>query len=133
MNVLVRLIVAVGFFFILFVPAWWLAGRFQENKSHPFFRLLTAVGVALIGYVSFVNLAGRLVARSIEPVVVYLALNLAVGIYLWIRRPRDVRFVAPVLSSWRSWIGPLLIAIVLGLPQWLLAVSTPFWDEVASS
>jgi hypothetical protein len=40
---------------------------------------------------------------------------------------------APLLATWREWVIPVAVAVVLGLPQWFLAVSTPYWDEAASS
>src|SRR3989338_6137158 len=117
---------------ILIIPAWWAAGRLQDNKTTPFFRLLCAIGLALLGYIVFVNLLGRLTGNSIAAVLIYLLLNTIVGALLLWRRPRDEFCPIRLLSTWRTWIGPALIACVVGLPQWVLAVSTPYWDEVGA-
>jgi hypothetical protein len=36
-------------------------------------------------------------------------------------------------ATWSDWRLPVLAALVLGIPQAVLAFSTPYWDEVASS
>ena len=118
---------------ILLVPAWWAAGRLQNGRTSPFFRLLCALGLALVGYVAFVNLLGRLTGNSIAAVLIYLSLNAIAGALLWRRRPPAEFRPIQLLSTWRAWLGPVLIAFGLGLPQWMLAVTTPFWDEVACS
>ena len=74
-----RLALSGAFLLILLVPAWWLSGRIQETKARPFFRLLCALGLALVGYISGVNLLGRLFANSIAAVLIYLILNLLLG------------------------------------------------------
>ena len=117
---------------ILIVPAWWGAGRIQNGKS-PFFRLLCAMGLALLGYVAFVNLLGRLTGNSIAAVLIYLLANAIAGALLLRRRPPEELSPTLLFSGWRAWIGPVLIACAVSLPQLLVAVSTPFWDEVASS
>jgi len=132
MSAVIRLILSGGFLLVLVTPAWWLAGRIQEGKARPFFRLLCGIGLALVGYVAGVNLLGRLIGNSIAAVLIYLAANAVVAVLLWRRWPAEFR-IAPLTSSWRAWIGPLLIAVVLGFPQWLLAVSTNYWDEAACS
>lgn len=132
---LLRTIVVVAFLFILLAPAWWMAGRILEGTATPatpFFRFLCAIGLALVGYVSCVNLLGRLIGNSIVAVLVYLAVNAAAGILLWRRWPAESS-LSPLISTWRSWIAPVSVAILLGVPQWVLAVSTNFFDEAASS
>ncbi len=118
---------------ILIVPAWWAAGRLQNGGTRPFFRLLGAIGLALVGYIAFVNLLGRLTGNSIAAVLIYLLLNAIAGALLWRRRSPKEFLPIRLLSTWRAWIGPVLIACALSLPQWIVAVSTPFWDEVAPS
>lgn len=128
---LIRLI-AVGLFcFLLWCPAWWLAGRIQSDSS-PAFRGLLAAGLALAGYISFVNLLGRLTANSILAVLVWLGLSLLATLLL-LPRLRGPWSLALLASSWRAWLPVLALAVVLGLPQWLYAVSTNFFDEAASS
>ena len=118
---------------ILLVPAWWAAGRLQSERASPFFRLLCALGIALLGYITCVNLLGRLTGNSIAAVLIYLLLNALAGAFLLRLRPPGEFRPIQIFSTWRAWLGPVLIACALGLPQWLVAVSTPFWDEVASS
>jgi hypothetical protein len=118
---------------ILLIPSWWAAGRLQNGKTSPFFRLVCAIGLALIGYITFVNLLGRLTGNSIAAVLIDLLINAAIGAFLWRHRPPEEFRPVRLLSTWRDWIGPVLIAAALSLPQLLVAVSTPFWDEVASS
>lgn len=130
--VLVRLIAGGTFVLILVTPAWWAAGRIQGGRAHPFFRLLCAAGLALTAYLAIVNIAGRLTESSILAVTACLLLNLAAIVVLFRRCPGELG-LSSVVSSWRAWIPSLLLALVLGLPQWVLAVSTPFWDETASS
>lgn len=127
---LLRLILAGA---VLLVPAWWGAGRLHDDRTIPFFRLLCAIGLALVGYVAFVNLLGLLTGNSIAAVLIYLLLNaIWGGLLLW-RRPADELRPVGLLSTWRAWLAPVAVACVLGLPQWFLAVSTNYWDEAASS
>lgn len=118
---------------IFLIPAWWAAARLQKGGNSPFFRLLVALGLALLGYISSVNLLGRLTGNSIAAVSVYLLLNAIAGTELLRRRPRDEFRPILLLSNWRSWAGPVLIALALSLPQWLVAVSSNYWDESNTS
>lgn len=130
--ILVRLIFILVFLLVLFLPAWWVAGRIQEERAAPFFGFLSAIGLALIGYISFVNLVGRFLRASIISVLIYLAINAIVGILLWNRRRPELT-LASLRETKNDWLPPLLVSLALGLPQWLLAVSTNFFDEAASS
>ena len=117
---------------VLLLPPWWALGRLPEARAVPFFRLLAAAASAAVGWLGFINLLGRPLENSLLPACAWLAVNgLASAWLLWRRRgelsPMDL------FRTWRSWAPVLLCAVLVGLPQWLLAVSTPFWDEVASS
>ena len=127
-----RLALSGAFLLILLMPAWWLSGRIQEARTSPFFRFLCALGLALIGYISGVNLLGRLAANSIAAVLIYLTLNLLAAVILYLRSPAEFRLTL-LISTWRAWAGPVLLAVALGFPQWLLAVSTNYWDEAVCS
>jgi hypothetical protein len=127
---LLRLTVAGA---VLLVPGWWAAGRLRDDRTIPFFRLLCAIGLALVGYIAFVNLLGRLTGNSIAAVLIYLLLNAIGGALLLWRRPADELRPIGLLSTWRMWLGPVVVACALGLPQWFVAVSTNYWDEAASS
>src|SRR6185369_10438117 len=35
--------------------------------------------------------------------------------------------------GWRTWAGLVAVAVVVGIPQWSVAVTTNFFDEAASS
>ncbi len=129
---LLRLVLDIAFVVSLLLPAWWLAGRVQDRQTRPFFQLLLSIGLALVGYLTFVNLLGRILQNSIAAVLTYVALNAAAGAWLLASGRAGVALSA-LWSTRRAWIGPLLIAVVLGLPQWLLAVSTNYWDEAACS
>lgn len=129
---LMRMLLLLGCGLAVLIPAWWAAGRIERSASTPFFRLLVGVGLALVGYLTAINLIGRVVGHSTAPASAYILLNAITALALWRYRPADVG-VRALLSSWKSWIGIVLLAVLCGIPQWLLAVSTPFWDEVASS
>jgi len=117
---------------IMIAPAWWLAGRIQDEKAQPFFRLLCAIGLALVGYISFVNLLGRALGHSTTLGVAYVVLSAVATVVILFRWPSEMNF-RPLALSWRDWAGIVFVAIALGFPQWILAVSSPYWDEVASS
>lgn len=116
----------------LWLPAWWAAGRLPAARAAPFFRLLVAGGGALVGWLGAVNLLGRQIENSLAAGGVWLGLNAAAAAWLvWHRRGElSLRGIA---ATWRAWLPALLLAVAVGAPQWLLAVSTPYWDEVASS
>src|SRR5437867_10174578 len=94
-----RVVFSAAFLLVLLAPAWWLAGRIQEGRARPFFRLLSAAGLALAGYVSGVNLLGRLTGNSIAAVIVYFALNVLACALLLRRRPEGPRLAAAALAS----------------------------------
>ena len=130
--ILARTFLAAACVLAVVTPAWWLAGRISNDTPSAFFRFLCASGLALVGYISFVNLAGRLLGNSIVAAILYFALNAVASILLWRRRPAETD-PSPLVSTWRDWIAPVSLAVVLGFPQWLLAVSNNFFDEAASS
>ena len=39
----------------------------------------------------------------------------------------------PLVVTWRDWSPVAAGAVLMGIPQWLVAVSSPYWDEVAAS
>src|SRR5256885_17091133 len=128
-----RLIVASLALLAGLAAAWWLAGRLEERqRTSPFLRLLIAAGLACVGYLSVVNLAGRLIRQSTIPATVFFIGCAVAAVWLW-RRKRAEMDVASLWSTRNEWAGVLAIAVVVALPQLLLAVSTPYWDEVASS
>ena len=129
---LIHSMLAGAFFLVLLAPAWWLAGSVLPPAARPFFRLLCAVGFTLVGFVSFVNLLGRVIHQSIVSVVAYVAFCVIATVILRRRFPEGFR-LTPLWSTWRSWIGPVFLAAAFGFPQWLLAVSTNYWDEVLPS
>lgn len=117
---------------IVIAPAWWLAGRVLDRESRPFFRLLLAMAMGLIGYLSFVNLIGRQVGHSTHVASIYIAASMAAALMLLRWRPAEMSLM-PLVVTWRSWSPAVACAVVMGIPQWLLAVSSPYWDEVAAS
>ena len=86
-----------------------------DPPRHSFGTLLggqvRAVGFALVGYMSFVNLLGRVLGHSTTLATIYIALSLAATFMLARRKPAEMS-VVPLTSSWRSWIGPVLITFV---------------------
>jgi hypothetical protein len=118
---------------VLLVPAWWMAGRLQSHgRRSPALQALAAVGLALVSYLTVVNLVGRLTGSSYVAVSLCLLLHLGATVWL-VRHDRPALDPGPLLASWRLWCGPLVVALTLGLPQWLLGVSTNYWDEANSS
>jgi zinc transporter ZupT len=127
-----RTIIIAAFIVVSFVPASWAAGWILEPAVPTRLRDLCAVGLALVGYLSVVNLIGRATNNSYIGVACWLAPNGLATAFLW-RRWRAAAREKPLLASRRPWLAPLVAALVIGLPQWLIAVSTNYYDEVASS
>src|SRR5689334_17749701 len=90
-------------------PAWWLAGRL-EPKTTPFFRFLVAAGLALTGYVSLVNLAGRVARQSTIPASAVVLLCAAWAVWLW-RNKRDEISPVPLWYTRREWAPSVVIAL----------------------
>jgi hypothetical protein len=128
----IRLVLLFAASAAIVLPAWWLAGRIQDRETHPFFRLLCAAGLAMVGYLTFVNLLGRVFGHSTVLATIYVAASGVASIVIWLRN-RGAISITPLTSTWRDWRSFVLLAVILGLPQWLLTVSTNYWDEVASS
>jgi hypothetical protein len=132
LYLLLRCALAVVVAVLLWLPPWWAAGRLPAACATPFFRLLVGAGGALVGWLGVVNLVGRQLESSLPAAWIWLGLNAAAGAWLlW--RHRDELSPRGLAATWRSWVPVLLLAIAVGAPQWLMAVSTPYWDEVASS
>ena len=116
----------------LWVPAWWLAGRIDSRIGPSLIRVPVSLGIALVGYLTFVNLLGRLLENSRQTVLTYVTLNLCMcALLLW--KHRSQLDMAYVWRRWRSWLAVVVIAMVLAVPQWFQAVSGNRWDEMASS
>ncbi len=113
-------------------PGWWAAGRLLDRDSRPIFRLLLGIALGMVGYLSVVNLIGRQVENSTVVATAYIAVSLAVGLRLNGRWPSEMSLM-PLVVTWREWAPVVLVGVILGVPQWLLAVGTPYWDEVFAS
>ena len=61
---------------ILWLPAWWIAGRLPSGRHDAPFRLMISIGIATVGYLSFVNLLGRVIENSIASIISPLLLGL---------------------------------------------------------
>lgn len=129
---MISIVLAFVAFGVVVAPAWWVAGRVQDDNTRPFFRFLFSVGIALVGYISFVNLIGRVAGHSTTVASAYLLLSFCAGAYLVFARREEIT-LTPLLATWRDWVGPVAMAMAIALPQWILAVSSPLWDETASS
>jgi hypothetical protein len=132
-----RVLLAALVVVVLCLPAWWAAGRLPELRAAPSFRLLVAGGAALVAYLTFVNLAGRALQSSTRPATAWIVLH-GVAVVAVLGRRRDVlaragRSLRRLSAAWRSRAPVVVAALVIGAPQWLMAVSTPYWDEVVSS
>jgi len=126
-------LILFGFFVtIVWLPCWWLAGWIDPQREKSLFRLPASVGLALVGYVSSVNLLGKLFDNSITAVVAYLILNLLASVYLlW--KHRDQLDTRQLWKRRRLLVAIAITAVMLALPQWFQAVSGNRWDEAASS
>ena len=72
------------FVFCLWIPAWWLASRLDARIKQSLIRFPLSVGIALVAYLTFVNLLGKLLENSQQAVLIYLAINLTVfAVLLW--------------------------------------------------
>jgi hypothetical protein len=127
-----RLLVGGAIAGSLLFPAWWMAGRVSSRTRDPGLRMLVAIGLALVGYLTIVNLVGRLVGDSRVAVAACALVSAAASAWLW-RRNAARPDPSPLRPSPLGWVFPLILALTLGLPQWLLTVSTNYWDEVPSS
>src|SRR5262245_33163899 len=128
----VRIVWAGAYAACIVLPAWWFAGRLQERRSSPFFQLLLACGLALAGFLTCVNLIGRATSSATLALTASFVLGAGATVALFVTRRHEMD-LRPIVRSWRTWLAPLLFAVVLGSPQWLFAVSTNFWDEAACS
>jgi hypothetical protein len=127
-----RAILIAMFAVASFVPAWILAGRILEPTIRSRFRALCAAGFALVGYLSVVNLAGRLTNNSFVGVAFWFLASAVLTVRFW-RSTIAMQRARGILRASRGWAGLLAVAIVLGIPQWSVAVATNFFDEAASS
>src|SRR5262245_48187862 len=113
------------------LPAWWAAGRLVSGRENAFFRLLVTIGLALVGWLGAINLVGRQLQDSRVAAGIWLAPNaLAAAWLLW--RRWDELSLRGLATSWRTSAPVLAMAAVAGFPQWVMAVISPYWDEVAS-
>ena len=125
-----RTIIVAVFISLSFLPASWVVGRMLETTIPARFRHLCAAGLALVGYLTVVNLIGRATNNSFIGVGCWLALNGAATVLLWRRWRAELRWPE---TRWRSVLVAIIVAVVIGFPQWLVAVSTNYYDEMASS
>jgi hypothetical protein len=130
-----RIVLACAFLAALTRPAWRLAGKLLGDEAStraPFWRLLWAWGLALVGYLTFVNLVGRALENSTGVAGAYVALNVVATALIRRHTPAGPGW-SSLARSWRTWIALPAVAIVVALPQLILAVSTNYFDEAASS
>ena len=92
---------------ILLFPAWWLSGRLQDARASPCFRLLTAVGLGLVGYITGVNALGKVSGNSHAAFAGQMLLCVAVSVWILRRRPAEEYRLGGLISSCRSWIVPV--------------------------
>ncbi len=86
----------------------------------------------LVGYITSVNLLGKLLENSIYAAVIYLLINLFACAYLLCKH-RESLIISHLWAKRKLLLTTTLIALFLALPQWFQAVSGNRWDEVASS
>ncbi len=117
---------------VTWVPAWGVAPHIDERLLDPRLRWPASAALALIGYLTVVNIAGRLVEHSTIVAGAYFFLCALATVTLLIRararRTGRVRMTSP-----ERWLPVLGVAVVLAIPQLFQAVSSNRWDEAASS
>ena len=132
LELLLGLLLLGLFVVCLWIPAWWLTSRLDDRIKHSLVRVPVSVGIALVAYLTFINLLGKLLENSLQAVIIYLILNLSVCmVLLW--KYRSQLNMTYLWRRKRSWFGVVVIAILLAVPQWFHAVSSNSWDEMASS
>ncbi len=119
-------------FIVLWIPAWWLAGRIDQDNIQSLVRLPVSLGLMLVGYITSVNLLGKLFENSTYAAIIHLALNLAACVYL-LCNDRKALSISHLRDKRKLLLSAVLIALFLALPQWFQAVSGNRWDEGASS
>ncbi len=116
----------------LWLPCWWLTGRMDSRISQALIRVPVSVGIALVAYLTFVNLVGQLLENSLQAAFIYLSANLTgCAVLLW--QHRSSLTMTYLWRRKRSWASVLVIAVVLAFPQWFQAVSGNRWDEMVAS
>jgi hypothetical protein len=126
-------ILQLGFFLgCAWIPSWWMAGRLDDRLSQSAMRFPASIGLALVFYLSIVNLLGKLLQDSILSILIYLILNIIACVYLLLKRRNELG-VGMLAGTARSWVGVLVLASILSLPQMFHALSGNRWDEMASS
>lgn len=109
------------------------SGEGSDRAPTSVLRLLFACGLALVGYCSYENLLGRLLENSFWPLFSYWGVNLCLSLFLLYSG--RVRIGFPLRSSSRllHHAAILVVALVLAVPQFLIALNSTYWDETASS
>ena len=131
-EIIVGLTLFGSFIAVSWLPRWWLAGWIDPDRTHSLFRLPVSIGLALVGFITIVNLSGRLLENSVHALVLYLVTNLAICVYLLWKQRKQLAFTHLWVKR-KSLLTVALFATVLALPQWFQAVSGNRWDEAASS
>jgi hypothetical protein len=118
--------------FVAWLPFWWVAPHIDERLQDPGLRWPASAALALVAFLTFINLAGRLVEHSTIVAGTYFLVcalaTLVILVRAMVRGTRGTRI--PPLRRWLPVIG---IAILLAVPQVFQAVSSNRWDEAASS
>ena len=110
------------------VPCWWLAGRATSRHSSPLFRAIVCLGLALLAFLTVVNLTGRWWEHSTYPLFAFVALGLGLAVFLLRTGRVDPPWRELRQSLTRNRLV-LLLTVALALPQALLCFSTNLWDE----
>lgn len=131
LSALFRVALATACALASWLPGWWCAGRLLPERRDAFLRLLLGAGLSTAAYLTTVNLLGRLFESSRIPGVAWLLAAAALSAWLTTFRPDEVA-LSPLRDTRRRWLALLAVAGALAVPQCVLAVCTPFWDEVAS-